>query len=889
MEENTIYKLWDKLYAYDPEVTDRKKTFVVDTPPPTISGALHIGHVFSYTQTDILVRFQRMLGKNIFYPMGWDNNGLPTEKRVQNLYKIICRPSLPDLSQTLFEEEIKKILLRKDKDLEVKPVTRKEFLFICRQQTKEDQKKYQELWQKLGLSVDWSQTYETISPAVQNVSQKSFLDLYRKGFVENRLSPVFWDTQFKTAVAQADMEDRKVQGFYYDIVFNTEGAESFVISTTRPEMLPACVAVTAHPEDDRYKHLFGKSAVTPLFYRSVPIFPSEQADPEKGTGILMVCTFGDMEDVRFWKKTNKKKKILPYIPLIDEEGFLNSLVFAKKDSGENVLSSSKPATANGYYKELSGSAKTVRVKQARRKIVEMLKVGGFLKGKPKPKEQVKKFYEKGDFPLEIIPARQWYIKILDYKKDLLEQGKKVHWHPAKMQKRYEQWVEGLNQDWCISRQRFFGVPFPLWFALDKEKNINYEKPLFPSLEEFKSQPVDPLQSAPADWNSSLKKYTEDKRGKALGFTALKEVMDTWATSSLSPQINSRWLLDSKRHCRLFPADLRPQAHEIIRTWAFYTIVKSFFHDKDIPWKNIAISGWVMNPERIKMSKSKGNALEPDKLIELYSADAVRYWAGKARLGQDTLFDENLIKMGLRLSVKLKNAFRFIEIQIKNAGDEFKGLADLGIITHQLDQSWIKYLKKRQEEAGNFLKKFHYASALEIIEKSFWRFCDNYLELVKARAYQQKDEPEGLSAIKALDLSFWFFTKMFAPYMPYITEEIWQKRYRSLDKEEAKSVHKTAWLADSELKHSIDGWKGFGGEFLDFTFYILQQIRSFKAKNKKSVSAPVSKISIALNETQLAFFTAGKEDLIQAGHLDPKGIVLNIQKNLEGLPKINIVL
>ena len=727
LDEFYYQEKWEKekTYSYNPLV-EKKNTFVIDTPPPTISGALHIGHVFSYTQTDILARFQRMQGKNVFYPMGWDNNGLPTERRVQNLYKIICDPTLSDTDDSIFEE----LLSRKEKKKlsGFLPVSRKTFVSICSKQTKEDQKAYEKLWRNLGLSVDWNQTYETISPYSQMISQQSFLDLYEKGFVENRHTPVFWDTQFKTAVAQADIEDRQREGFYHDIKFKMQKGEGeFVISTTRPELLPACVAVAAHPEDERYKKFFHKQAVTPLFSSSVPVLPSPHADPEKGTGILMICTFGDMEDVRFWEKHK-----LPLKQVIGQDGFFNKIIFeslSKRELStslthqesthigeENIFFSFQPDQANRYYRELTG----LRVQQARKKMVEILADIKDLVSEPQVTEQFVKFYEKGDYPLELIPTRQWYITILKYKNELLEQGRKIKWHPPAMLKRYEQWVEGLNQDWCISRQRFFGVPFPVWYPLNENKIPDYKNPIL-SIErkgqkpELLNKPVDPMSSAPADGCSEFKHYTEEQRGKAGGFIADTAVMDTWATSSLTPQISSHWGRDEGRHEKLFPADLRPQAHEIIRTWAFYTIAKSFFHEsnseKNIPWKHIAISGWVMNPERVKMSKSKGKGVvSPEKLIEEYSADAIRYWAGKARLGMDTVYDENMFKAGKKLIVKFNNAFNFVQIQIRGMNSFFTeyrkknkiddSLIDssfpeleksLSCISTSIDKAWLIYL------------------------------------------------------------------------------------------------------------------------------------------------------------------------------------------------------
>ena len=914
LDEFYYQKQWEdnKIYFYNSKI-EKENTFVIDTPPPTISGALHIGHVFSYTQTDILARFQRMTGKNVFYPMGWDNNGLPTERRVQNLYKIICDPTLSDKNESLEE-----LLLRKDKKKisNLTPVSRNTFIHICSQQTKEDQKKYEKLWRHLALSVDWEQTYETISSHAQIISQKSFLDLYKKGFVENRHTPVFWDTQFKTAVAQADIEDRQREGFYHDIKFHVQGTEDeFIISTTRPELLPACVAVAAHPEDERYKRFFHKKALTPLFSSAVPILPSTHADPEKGTGILMICTFGDMEDVRFWEKHN-----LPLKQIISPEGFLENIIFCIETKGtltnknyKNIFSI-QPKQANKYYSDLKG----LRVQQARKKIVEILSEKKYLISEPKLTEQFVKFYEKGDYPLELIPTRQWYIKILKYKNELLEQGRKIKWHPSSMLKRYEQWVEGLNQDWCISRQRFFGVPFPVWYALDENKTPNYDKPFLPETDLINKNPVDPMSSTPADWNSNLKNYTEEQREKTRGFIADTAVMDTWATSSLTPQISSYWGKDESRHKILFPADLRPQAHEIIRTWAFYTIVKSFFHEdnlnKNIPWKHIAVSGWVMDPQRLKISKSKkGSAkksLSPEELIEDYSADAIRYWAGKARLGVDTVYDENMFKTGRKLIVKLNNAFHFTKIQIQGMNSFFSNYSDdtqsdnkllktteffigfeksLSYISTDIDRAWLMYLLEIQDQAGSYLKKFNYASALDLIEKAFWRFCDNYLELVKGRAYQfshfkvdEKNIPyqKAQSAVYSLDLSIYIFIKMLAPYMPYITEHIWSQRYVD-GVQKITSVHLSSWK-DNFTKDILALWSNnkikedyisSSNSLLNFSFNLLEQIRSQKASQQKSLSTSLKELKIMTNKKGKVLFKSCQEDIVKASHVNLENIFI----------------
>ncbi len=892
--EAKLQKKWEKeqTYAYKP--SSKKETFVIDTPPPTVSGSLHIGHIFSYTQTDILARFHRMMGKNVFYPMGWDDNGLPTEKRAQNLYAVKCDPKR-DYDPKL------KLEKTNQKNPIYKSISRKNFLEICNKQVLEDEIKYKNLWSHIALSVDWSQTYKTISPYAQALAQLSFLDLYAKNCLENRVSPVLWDTQFQTAVAQADIEDREQKGFYYDIAFPTENSGEFIISTTRPELLPACVAVTAHPEDERYKKLFGGKAISPLFHKQIPILPSPHANPEKGTGILMVCTFGDMEDVAFCKKQN-----LPILQIIDDKGFFMEIPFNKEP-----FKSLKADEAQSNYSHLKG----LRVKQARKKIVEILKETNHLKAEPRECLQYVKFYEKGDFPLEILSKRQWYIKVLDHKEELLQQGRKIQWHPPSMRKRYEQWVEGLNQDWCISRQRQYGIPFPVWYRLDEKGQTNYSKPLMPILPEkslpaelFLQRtealmknltdnksclPVDPLKQTPEG-------FKEEQRNKAEGFTADPDVMDTWATSSLSPYINCGWLLNPEKHKKLFPADLRPQAHEIIRTWAFYTIAKAYFHEQAIPWKNIAISGWVVTPERMKMSKSKGNTLAPENLIKSYSADAVRYWSAKARLGQDTRYDENLFKTGKRLVTKIFNSARFVKMQLEDI--PFAPLKDsLKEISVPIDQAWLKNLLDTKAQAVHLLQNYNYAQALESIEKSFWSFCDNYIELAKARVYQLKDQAEGLSGKRALDYSLHIFLKLFAPYLPYVTEELWEDRY----KEESSSLHNSLWLNASATKDiekeleqrllnplvkkasfgkTIDALTKIQSKeksfILENAFGILEQIRSRKSDRNKSLASPLKKLEVSGNSFHLSEFELYKDDIARASHVDLNNISTVEKNNLE---------
>jgi valyl-tRNA synthetase len=821
-----------KLYYYDP-ARPRKETFVVDTPPPTVSGSLHIGHVFSYTQTDIMVRFQRMLGKNIFYPMGWDDNGLPTERRVQNLFGVRCEPSVP------YKEGYKSSGPKKDlKDYE--HISRRNFLELCEAQTAEDEKRYEALWRRLGLSIDWRQTYSTVGEHCRKTSQLSFLDLFKKGHVYSAETPTLWDPTFKTAVAQAECEDREVSGFFHDIKFAVEGGGEFTIATTRPELLAACIAVVAHPDDERYKPLFGRTALTPLFKVRVPIMASHHADPEKGTGIMMVCTFGDIADVQFWRDHK-----LPLRQVIGPDGRLNPVGYVAK-----FLDSADHETAVNNYGRISH----LYAKQARTETVVMLREAGALVGEPRPTKQAVKYYEKGDQPLEFVPTRQWYIKILENKAALLEQGKKVAWHPDYMFKRYEQWVEGLNQDWCISRQRYFGVPFPVWYPIDADGNVEYGNPIVASAERL---PVDPQTDVPPD-------YTEAQRGKPGGFMGDHDVMDTWATSSLTPMISSHWADDKARHSSLFPADLRPQAHEIIRTWAFYTITKSWMHEGSVPWHNAAISGWVVSPDKGKMSKSKGNTITPEGLLQTYSADALRYWASKAKLGQDTVYDESVFKVGMRLATKLFNASKFTMMQLKSpaAAGAKLGPAD---ITEPLDLAWMEHMKALVEASREDFANYDYAAVLLYVETAFWDFCDNYLELVKNRAYSGTPAA-ARSACASLEWTLGVFLRLLAPFMPFITEDVWGWSYAAALKQ--PSVHKAPWPTAAEMA-SAPGDK----RVMDITRKVLEAVRTKKAAEKRSVKWPVAKLAVECGPKQAAALKLALEDLLLAGCVDKAGVAI----------------
>jgi valyl-tRNA synthetase len=829
---------WEEtgLYRWNPAVP-RDNTFVVDTPPPTVSGSLHVGHVFSYTHTDLVVRYQRMTGKNIAYPMGWDDNGLPTERRVQNYLGIRCNPQLP------YDPDWKPAPAGKKKK-EIDEVSRQNFIEACGLVTAEDEQAFEHLWKRLGLSVDWSLQYETINDHCRRISQLSFLDLVEKDQVYQVESPTMWDVDFQTAVAQAEVEDRPQSGVFYDIRFALEDGGRLLIATTRPELLPACIAVVAHPDDERYQPLFGKYAITPLYGARVPIVAAEHADPEKGTGILMVCTFGDAMDVDWWKQS-----ALPLKQVIGRDGRIIPVTF-----GEPPFESVDPAAAQRAYDEMLG----LNPKKAKKLVAEQLAANGSypggdepaLVGEPQPVDQIVKFFEKGDRPLEFVPTRQWFIKTLEHKQELLDQGAKIKWHPAHMETRYRHWVEGLNQDWCISRQRYFGVPFPVWYPVGADGEPDYDNPIFA---DAGSLPLDPMSvTAPG--------YDESQRGVPGGFTGDPDVMDTWATSALSPQILSHWGTDDERHATLFPTDMRPQAHDIIRTWAFGTIVKAWMHHDDVPWHHIVLSGWILDPDRKKMSKSKGNVVTPEDIIDDFSADGVRYWAARARLGTDTAYDPGVFKVGKRLVTKVFNASRFVLMQLDRVvGDgEVPGPEH---IKEKLDLALVNRLRTVIAQASGALDNFDYATALQVIEESFWSFCDHYLELVKLRSYSDDDTAERRSAVATLGWALDAFLRLLAPFLPYVTEEVWSWRFAGEGR--AASIHTSPWPTAAEVE-AVPLPEVIGA--FDAAVEVMTKIRGAKTTAQKSLRWPVERLAITGSEEHRKALALVLDDVLRAGNV-----------------------
>ena len=785
---------------------DRSKTraeiYSIDTPPPTVSGSLHVGHVFSYTHTDTVARFQRMRGREVFYPMGWDDNGLPTERRVQNFFGVRCDPALP--YDPTFEPP-------ESPPSRPIAISRPNFVELCIRLTVEDEKTFEELWRHLGLSVDWGMTYTTVGPEAQRASQRGFLRLLAKGEAYQKVAPTLWDVDFQTAIAQAELEDRELTGAYHRIRFGGPDGTGIDIDTTRPELIPACVALVAHPDDTRYQPLFGSEATTPLFGVRVPIVAHELAEPEKGTGVAMICTFGDVTDVTWWRELG-----LPVRTIVGRDGRIQA------EPPEGVEAS--PA-----WDELTGK----KMEPARQRIVELLRESGDLLGDPRPITHAVKFFEKGSKPLEILTSRQWFIRTLDHRERLLERGRQLEWHPHYMRARYESWVNGLNTDWLISRQRFFGVPFPLWYRVGDDGSTLYDQRLIP---EESRLPVDPSTDVPDG-------FTPDQRDQPGGFTGEPDVMDTWATSSLTPQVAGRWGDDPDLFERVFPMDVRPQAHEIIRTWLFSTVVRSDLEHDAVPWANAAISGWVLDPDRKKMSKSKGNALTPIGLLDQHGADAVRYWAASGRPGVDTAFDEGQMKVGRRLAIKLLNASKFV---LSRLGAE-------GEVTAPLDQAMLAGLASLVEEATKAFGDYDYARALERTESYFWSFCDDYLELVKSRAYGGQGEDGAASANRALTLSLSTLLRLFAPFLPFVTEEVWSWWKDG-------SIHRAAWPEADALPAPGDPL------VLVVAAAVLGEVRKAKTAAKASMRADVARAVVRDTPDRLAALALVAADVCDAGRI-----------------------
>ncbi len=796
----------DGTYRFD-RTRPRDAIYAIDTPPPTASGALHVGHVFSYTHTDCVARYMRMRGREVFYPMGWDDNGLPTERRVQNYYGVRCDPTLP--YDPAFEPPDKP---PKRPQL----VSRRNFIELCETLTEIDEQAYEALWRSLGLSVDWTQTYTTIGAPARTASQRAFLRNLARGEAYQQEAPVLWDIDFQTAVAQAELEERELAGAYHRVAFHRADGEPLHVETTRPELIPSCVAIVAHPEDERYQPLFGTTVTSPLFEVELPVVAHELADPEKGSGAAMICTFGDTTDVTWWRELD-----LPTRALVQRNGRLQA------DAPDWIATEAGRAA----YAELAGKT----AKQAKARIAELLAESGDLDGDPRPITHPVKHYEKGDRPLEIVTSRQWYIRNggrdADLRDDLLRRGKELQWVPDYMQVRYEHWVNGLAGDWLISRQRYYGVPIPLWYPVDAAGEVHHDSPIVP---DEAALPVDPAaEPAPG--------YDESQRGRPGGFVGDPDIMDTWATSSLTPQIAAGWEVDEDLFGRLFPYDLRPQGQDIIRTWLFGTVVRAHLEHDSLPWSHAAISGWVLDPDRKKMSKSKGHATTPMGMVEKFGADAIRYWAASGRPGADTSDDENQMKVGRRLAIKLLNASRFV----LNASQDEPPDA----VAEPVDRALLAQLEAVVTGATAAFEELDYARALNLAEQAFWAWTDDYLELVKGRAYG--DGTGAASAHAALRQSLGVFLRLFAPFLPYVTEEVWSW-WRD------GSVHRVDWPSSSELSAAGDDVA-----LLETVGAVLYEARRAKSDAQVSMRTPLAELLVTAPAGDVDRLRAAEGDLLAA--------------------------
>ncbi|NLE70702.1 MAG: valine--tRNA ligase [Actinomycetales bacterium] len=816
-------------YAFD-RTRPREEIFSIDTPPPTVSGSLHVGHVFSYTHTDVLARYQRMRGREVFYPMGWDDNGLPTERRVQNYYGVRCDPSLPydpDFTPPHEGTDGKNV-----KAADQVPVSRRNFVELCERLTVEDERQFEALWRHLGLSVDWSHTYQTIDENARAVAQTAFLRNLARGEAYQAEAPGLWDVTFQTAVAQAELEAREYPGHFHRVAFHrveadgSTGAPIF-IETTRPELIPAVVALVAHPDDERYQHLFGTTARSPVFDIDIPVLPHPAAEPDKGAGIAMCCTFGDLTDVQWWRELQ-----LPTRSVVTKDGRL------ARETPDWITTERGRAA----YAELAGRTTT----GARAVVVEQLRASGELEGEPTPTLRMTNFYEKGEKPLEIVTSRQWYIRNggrdADLREALLARGRELAFHPDFMRVRYENWVGGLNGDWLISRQRFFGVAIPLWYPVREDGTVDHDHPIVP---DESALPVDPSSDVPPG-------YTEAQRGVPGGFVGDPDVMDTWATSSLTPQVAGGWLRDPDLFARVFPMDVRPQGQDIIRTWLFSTVVRSHLEHGSLPWKHAAISGWILDPDRKKMSKSKGNVVTPMGLLQEHGSDAVRYWAASARLGTDAAFEIGQMKIGRRLAIKVLNASKFV------LGITGGAPADPAAVTRPVDRAMLAALADVVDAATQAFEAYDHTRALEVTETFFWTFCDDYLELVKDRAYggEHWDAAGTASARAALGLALDVVLRLLAPVLPFATEEVWSWWREG-------SVHRAPWPTAAPLREASDG---VGPAGLAAAGRALAALRKVKSEAKVSMRTGIVRAELGVPAADLPLVEAAADDVRAAGRV-----------------------
>lgn len=788
--EERCRELWEeaRIYQYDPG--SAAEVYAVDTPPPYVSAAhLHVGHAMSYAQAEFIVRYQRMNGKSVFYPMGFDDNGLPTERFVERTYGI-----------------------NKQK------TTRSEFRRLCLEETRKGAAHYEKLWRALGLSVDWRLRYSTIDDHCRATSQKSFLDLYRKERMRRSVEPVLWDTHFETALAQADLDTLERNGALHDVAFRGTDGTELVISTTRPELIPACVALYCNPADDRYRRLAGSTAVVPLLGYEVPLRSDDGVDMEFGTGLMMVCTFGDGEDVKRWKR----------------DGLDTRLCIGP----------------NGRMLPLAGAYAGLAVEQARSAILADLQAAGAHRGSRSIKQTVS-ISERSGAPVEFVMAPQWFIRLLDLKEELLARSAQLLWYPAWMKSRLDQWIEGLKYDWNISRQRFYGVPFPVWYCASCEAVV---------LADEASLPVDPLEDAPPV------QVCPACGGKE--FRGEADVMDTWMTSSLTPLINANWAGTPGRigDTSLLPLTVRVQAFEIIRTWLFYTLAKSHLHCDDLPWTSVMISGWGLNEQGKKISKrdlepsggkSAPSRYDPYWVIDQYGADSLRYWAAGSHLGHDTRFNEKDVKAGRKLVTKLWNAARFVLMQLPgfDPAVPFPPFAE-----RTPEDRWVlAELNRILPVVKQGFESYDYAVAREATDRFFWAtFCDDYLEIIKDRFWNP--DRYSASSRSSAQATMWECLRtilaLYAPFIPFITEELYQRIYRPA--EGTVSLHVTSWPA-------FDPARSAEIPEMAVVMALLRTARSLRTTRQISQTRPVAAIvlDVAAERADLAGIIHSMKNSIQA--------------------------
>ncbi|MBN1644718.1 valine--tRNA ligase [Candidatus Woesearchaeota archaeon] len=758
----------EKIYAFNPK--SKAEIYSVDTPPPTVSGKLHIGHAFSYSHQDFVIRFQRMLGKNIFYPFGTDNNGVATERLIEKTRKIKAR-NMPreKFSKICLEELEKNLIPQYEKDMK-----------------------------GLGISCDYNIFYTTIDPHCQKISQKSFIELYKKGREYRKDAPAMWCPECETGISQVECTDIEMDSTFSDIIFKINGKD-LIIATTRPELLPACVAVFYHPKDKRYTKLKGKKAKVPLFDIEVPIMPDERADPEKGTGIVMCCTFGDQTDMEWQKAYN-----LPIKEAI---------------------------TKDGKMTEITGKYKGMTIKEARKQIIHDLEQAKLLVSK-KPIKHAVNVHERCGTEIEFVKSKQWFIKYLDLKKDMIKWGKKLNWYPQHFISRYNNWIQGLQWDWLISRQRYFGIPFPVWYCKKCNEVI---------LAKEKDLPVDPLKDKPPVNKCPKCNCTE--------FIPEKDVLDTWATSSLTPRLSIE-LMPAALQKKLYPMNLRPQAHDIITFWLFNTVVKSNMHYKTNPFKDVMISGWLLDPKGKKFSKSKGNVIEPYEVINKYCADALRFMSAGSKLGEDLPYQEKDVVTGMKTITKLWNASKFSFIHLKDYKKEKPAKIEF------FDKWILSKLNKLIKESTESFKKYEYSRVKLDIENFFWHtLCDNYLEIAKDRLYnpdKRGTEPRK-SGQYALYETLLSIIKMHAPIMPFITEEIYQNFFKKLEKD--KSIHTSKW-PEFDFKKIDQKIEETGDALIE----IIAEVRKIKTANSKPLNTPLSELTIDCSKDLQNLIKPSLEDL-----------------------------